>query len=113
MSVVAGIGPAAGAERLTGARLAGMAFRRTFPRTKRALVVVAVALLGLATFAALIPASLAPNGEHHYSAGSMHDQAARAAAPVSEPAVPKMSERGPRRLWEAPARLRPKRGPDR
>jgi hypothetical protein len=87
MSVVAGVGKAAGAEVLTaGARPAG----RAFPTTKWALViVVAVALLGLA---ALIAASQAPNAKHYYSAGSTNSPSG-AAAPVSEPgAAPQMSE---------------------
>ncbi len=63
MSVVAGVGKAAGAEVLTGARPAG----RAFPSTKRTLVVLAAALLALFAFVALIPASEAPNAEHSYS----------------------------------------------
>jgi hypothetical protein len=80
-------GTAAGAEVLRGARPAG----RTFPKTKLTLVVVA--LLALAAFAALIPASQAPNAEHqHSSAGSTADQSG-AGAPVSQPAAPQMSEK--------------------
>jgi hypothetical protein len=78
---------AASAEVLRGARPAG----RTFPKTKLTLVVVA--LLALAAFAALIPASQAPNAEHqHSSAGSTADQSG-AGAPVSQPAAPQMSEK--------------------
>jgi beta-propeller repeat-containing protein len=89
------VGTAAGAEVLpttttttTGARPAR---GRTSPRTKRALV-VAVTLLALA---ALLSASEAPNAEHYYSysaGSSTHDQSG-AAAPVSQPATPQMSER--------------------
>src|SRR5687768_16589421 len=87
MSVVAGVGTAAGAEVLTGARPAG---GRAFPKTKKALV-VAVTLFALAALIpALIPASEAPNAEHYYSAGSMVDQSG--AAPAGKPAAPQMSE---------------------
>ena len=71
------------------------AMGRAFPRRKRASVVGVVALLAfLAALAALIPASQAPNAEQHhsYSAGSTHDQSVGAAAPVSQPAAPQMSE---------------------
>jgi hypothetical protein len=90
MSVVASAGMAAGAKMLTGARLA----RKAILRTKRALVVMSVALLALVAFAALIPASQAPSSEHS-SAASTDSQsgAAGAAAPVSEPGAPQMSER--------------------
>jgi hypothetical protein len=92
MSVVAGLGKAAaGAEVLT--REARPAMGRAFPKTKRALVMVAVALLVLVAFATLIPASEAPNAGHSYSAASTPD---RSGAPVSsEPtaAAPRMSER--------------------
>src|ERR671913_1467890 len=78
----------AGAEVLRAARPAG----RTFPKTKLMLVVVALLAL-LAAFAALIPASQAPNAEHHHSsAGSTADQSG-AGAPVSQPAAPQMSEK--------------------
>jgi hypothetical protein len=67
---------------------------RSFPSKKRASVVLwALTLLALlAALGAPIPASEAPNAEHHsYSAGSTPDQSG-AAAPVSEPAAPQMSE---------------------
>ncbi len=83
MSVVAGVAKAADAEVLRGAR---PATRRTFPTTKRALVVLAVALLALFALAALIPASEAPNAEHYSSAGNTHDRSG-AAVPVSQPAA--------------------------
>jgi hypothetical protein len=86
MSIVTGVGKAAGAEVLTGARPAG----RAFSKTKWALVVVA--LLALAAFATLITASQAPSSEHSSSVGSTHDQSG-AAAPVSQPAAPQMSEK--------------------
>ena len=91
MSVVAGVGKAAGAEVLTGTR---PATRRAFPSTKRTLVVLAAALLALVALATLIPASEAPNAEHSYSSAvSTHDRSG-AAAPVSQPAAaPQMSER--------------------
>jgi hypothetical protein len=82
------VGTATGAAEVltTGARPAGSAF----PRMKRVLV-VAVALLALAAFAALIPASEAPNVEHsyYYSAGSSstsstHDQSGAAAPQMSK-----------------------------
>ena len=76
-------------------RRARPAMGKAFPR-KRASVVWAVTLLALlAALAALIPSSQAPNAEqHHYSAGSTHDQSVGAAAPVSQPGVPpQMSER--------------------
>src|SRR5215208_463209 len=74
-------------------RRARPAMGKAFPSRKRVSVVWAVTLLALlAALAALIPASEAPNAEHHsYSAGSTHDQSG-AAAPVSEPAAPQMSE---------------------
>jgi hypothetical protein len=87
MSVVAGVARAvAGTKVLTGRRPAG----RPFPRTKRA-VVVAVALLALLAFAAMIPASQVPSAEHS-STGTTDYQPGAAAAPVSEPAAPRMSE---------------------
>ena len=76
-------------------RSARPAMGRAFPRRKRASVVVwAVTLLALlVALAAPIPASEAPKAEHHsYSAGSRHDQSVGAAAPVSQPAAPQMSE---------------------
>jgi hypothetical protein len=89
MSVVAGVAKAvAGTKVLTGTRPAG----RPFPWTERA-VVVAVALLALlAAFAALIPASQVPSAEHS-SAVSTDLQSGAGAVPVSQPAVPQMSER--------------------
>ena len=54
---------------------------------------VAVALLALAAFAALIPGSQAPSAEHYSSPATTNSQlAAEAVVPVSEPAAPKMSE---------------------
>jgi hypothetical protein len=89
MSVVAGLAKAAaGTKVLTGTRPAR---GRLFPRTKRALV-VAVALLALVALAAMIPASQVPSAEHS-SMGSTDYQPEAAAAPVSEPAAPQMSER--------------------
>ena len=78
MSVVAGLGKAAGAEVLRGARPAN---GRVYSKTKKALVVLAGALLVLIAFAALIPASEAPNAEHSYSAASTPDQPVAAAPP--------------------------------
>jgi hypothetical protein len=98
MSVVAGLGTAAGAEMLAGARPAR---GRTSPKTKRALV-VAVSLLTLsALVAALIPASEAPNYAEHSSyyysssssAGTTADRSGAAGAPVSQAAAPQMSEK--------------------
>jgi hypothetical protein len=89
LSVVAGLAKAAaGTKVLTGRRPAR---GRPFPRTKRAVVVVAVALLALLASAAMIPASQAPSAEHS-STGST-DYQLGAAAPVSQPAAPQMSER--------------------
>jgi hypothetical protein len=96
MSVVGrAVGTTAGAEVPTtrGARPSGRAFpKRT---TKRALVVVA--LLALGAFAALIPASEAPNSKHYYysagSSSSTHDQSGAAGAPVNQPAAPQMSKK--------------------
>jgi hypothetical protein len=56
--------------------------RKAFPTTKGTLV-VAVALLVLGTFAALIPASEAKNAEHSYSAASTPEQSG----------APRMSEK--------------------
>ena len=53
-------------------------------------MVMALALLALFAFAALIPASETPNTEH-YSVGSKDSQSG--ASPLSEPAAPQMSER--------------------
>jgi hypothetical protein len=78
-------GVAASSEVLRGARPAG----RLLPG-KKALVVMA--LLALAAFAAPIPASETPNvDDHHSLAGSTVDQSG-AAAPVSQPVAPQMSE---------------------
>ena len=64
-----------------------------FPKSKWTLVVAAVALLGLAAFAALIAGSQAPGAEHHSSAASTNSRlVAEAVVPVSGPAAPKMSE---------------------
>jgi hypothetical protein len=87
MSVVAGLGKAAGAEVLRGARSAR---ERAFLTTKKALVMWAAALLALFAFAALIPASETPNTEN-YSVGSKDSQSG--ASPLSEPAAPQMSEK--------------------
>src|SRR5829696_7399649 len=74
-------GTAAGAEVLRGARPA----RGRASPGKKALVVVAVALLALlAAFATLIAASKAPNADHHSSAGSTQDQSRAAAPQMSE-----------------------------
>ena len=92
MSVVAGLGKAAAAGVLRGARPATR--RRVFPKTKWKLV---VALVLLAAFATLIPASQAPNAKHsyYYSAAISAPDRSGAAAPVSsEPqTAPQMSER--------------------
>jgi Beta-propeller repeat len=79
---VLGSTAAAGAEVLRGARpVRG----RVSPGKKKALVVVAVALLALlAAFATLIAASKAPNADHHSSAGSTQDQSRAAAPQMSE-----------------------------
>jgi Beta-propeller repeat len=78
MSVVAGLGKAA-AGGLTGTRPT----TRVFPKTKWKLV---VALVLLAAFATLIPASQAPNAKHsYYSASSTPDRSAAAAPVSSEP----------------------------
>jgi hypothetical protein len=91
MSVVAGLGKAAGAGVLSGSRPArGRALRKT----KKALV-VAVALLAFAVFAGLIPASQAPRAEHSYSVVSTDSQSGTA-APVSsesQAATPQMTEK--------------------
>jgi hypothetical protein len=85
MAVVTGVGKAAGAQVLTGARPTGSAL----PRTKWAWVTMAVALLA---FAALIPSSQAPSAEH-YSSAARTDYQSGAAAPVSQAAAPQMSGR--------------------
>src|SRR5215208_4420544 len=72
---------AAGAEVLRGAR----PVRWRASPGKKALVVVAVALLALlAAFTTLIAASEAPNADHHSSAGSTQDQSRAAAPQMSE-----------------------------
>ena len=72
-------GAAAGAEVLGGlSRSAG----RVFPTTVRA-VALTVVVLALAAFAALIPASEAPNAQQHSSAGSTANHPA-AASQMSE-----------------------------
>jgi hypothetical protein len=91
MSVVSGLGKAAGAGVLSGSRPArGRAFRKS----KKALV-VGVALLAFAVFAALIPASQAPRAEHSYPVVSTDPQSGTAAPVSSEPqaATPQMSEK--------------------
>src|SRR5688572_10260868 len=96
MSVVAGLAKAAaGTKVLTGTRPAG----RLFPRTKRAVVVMAVALLALVASAALFPASQAPSAEQ--SSTGTTDYQPGAAAPVSQPAAaPQMSEREAQDAYE-------------
>jgi beta-propeller repeat-containing protein len=87
MSVVAGVAKvAAGAKVLTGTRPAG----RALPRIKKALVVMALALLALFAFPALIPASQAPSSEHSSAAST--DSQSGAATPAGKPATPQMSE---------------------
>ena len=63
MSVVAGLGKAA-AVAAGVPRGARPTRGRAFPKTKRASVVVAVALLAFVAFSALISSSEAPNAEH-------------------------------------------------
>jgi hypothetical protein len=88
MSVIASVAKAAGAKVLTGTRPTP----RVFPTTVRTLVVMALALLALVAFAALIVASQAPSAEH-LSVGS-NDSKSGAAAPVSKPGTaPQMSEK--------------------
>jgi hypothetical protein len=78
---VLGSTAAASAEVLRGSR----PVRGRVSPGKKALVVVAVALLALlAAFATLIAASKAPNADHHSSAGSTHDQSRAAAPQMSE-----------------------------
>jgi hypothetical protein len=89
MSVIAGLARAAGAKVLTGRRPTTWVFPK---KTKGTLVVMALVLLALFAFAALIPASETPNTEH-YSVGSKDSQSG-ASSPLSEPqAAPLMSER--------------------
>jgi hypothetical protein len=91
MSIIAGVAKAAaGAKMLTRTRPTTW----VFPKTKWTLVVMAVALLALlAAFAALIPASEAPNADHFYSAVSRHDQSR---------AAPQMSERKALKAYKKP-----------
>jgi hypothetical protein len=89
MSVIAGLAKAASVKVLTGTRPA----RKPLPGTKWRLVVMAVALVALVAFGALMAASQAPNAKYS-SAASTDSKAGTAAAPVSEPgAAPQMSER--------------------
>jgi hypothetical protein len=89
MSVNAGVAKAAASAKvLTGTRPT----TRVFPRIKRAYV-VALALVALAVFIALIPDSQTPYSEHYYAAANTDSQSGMAAAPLSEPAAPQMSER--------------------
>jgi hypothetical protein len=74
------------------------------------LVVMALVLFALTAFVTLVPASETSNMEH-YSLGSKDSQSG-ATGPVSEPGAAQMSERDSRRLWEAPALLRPQRRSD-
>jgi hypothetical protein len=86
MIVVGGVAKAAGAKVLTGTRPA----RKALPRTNRTLL-VALTLVALVAFAALIAASNVPSAEHS-SVGSKDSQSG-AETPVSEPgAAPQMSE---------------------
>src|ERR687897_709621 len=86
MIVVGGVAKAAGAKVLTGTRPA----RKALPRTNRTLL-VALTLVALVAFAALIAASNVPSAEHS-SVGSKDSQSG-AVTPVSEPgAAPQMSE---------------------
>jgi hypothetical protein len=87
MSVIAGVARAAGAKVLTGRRPTTWVIPK---KTKWTLVVMALVLLALFAFAALIPASETPNTEH-YSVGSKDSQSG--ASPLSEPAATQMSER--------------------
>jgi hypothetical protein len=86
MSVIAGVARAAGAKVLTGRRPTTWVFPK---KTKWTLVVMALVLLALVAFSALIPASETPNTEH-YSVGSKDSQSG--ASPLSEPGAPRMSE---------------------
>src|SRR5215208_5993132 len=84
MSVIAGVAKAAGAKVLTGTTPA----RKVLPKTKGTLVVMALALLALAT---LISASETVNVGHSPAASTNSEAAA---APVSQPAAaPQMSEK--------------------
>jgi hypothetical protein len=84
MSVIAGVAKVASAKVPTGARPA----RKPLPRTRRTLVVMALALLSLAT---LSSASETVNVEHSPAASTNSE--AGAAAPVSEPSAAQMSEK--------------------
>jgi hypothetical protein len=79
MSVIAGLAKVAGAKVLTTTRPA----KKPLLRTKRTLVVMALALLALAAFAALIAASQAPTPSTPPLWGGKDSQSG-AAAPVSE-----------------------------
>ena len=78
MLVIAGLAKAAGAKLLTGTRSG----RKPLPRTKRTLVVMALALLALVGFGVLIAVSRTTNTEHS-SVGSKNSQPG---------AAPQMSE---------------------
>ena len=86
MSIIAGVGKAASAKVLTGRRPT----TRVFPNATWTLVVKALVLLALVAFAVLIPASQAPSADHSSTASMVSETGA--AAPVSEPAAPQMSE---------------------
>src|SRR5215208_1000263 len=89
MSVVAGVAKAARVKVLTGT----MPPRKPLPRTKKMLVVMAVTLLALVAFAALIAASQATNAEHFSAASTDSQSGTEAGAAVSEPGIaPKMSK---------------------
>jgi hypothetical protein len=93
MSVVGGVGKAAGATEVLTRR--GEARQgEDLPEDEEALVVAVALLVLLAAFAAPIPASEAPNAEHYYyySAGTTPDRSGAGAAPVSELGPPRMSE---------------------
>jgi hypothetical protein len=110
MSLVAGLGKGAtaGVLRGRGPPLGG-GFYPVLPKTKWKLV---VALVLLAAFATLIPASQAPNAVHsYYSAASSTPDRSGAGAPVSsEPqvAAPQhMSEREALDAYEKPFSFEP------
>ena len=88
MSVIAGLAKSAGARVITGTRPT----RKPLTGTKRTLVVMALALLAFAAFAALIIASQAPNVEHS-SVGSKDSQSLTEAAQAGKPAAPQMSDK--------------------
>ena len=89
MSVNAGVAKAAaGAEVLTGTR----SVRKPLPKTKKMLVVTAVALVALVALGVLISASQVTNAEH-YSVWSKDSKSGAAEPPGSEPtAAPQMSD---------------------